>query len=155
MYAIMHEQQAYMKITTEMMGMGGGMQEWSGNLEVKNTSETEIIAGHEATKYDVVVDGTLKDEIWIAEDVEINKEYDQDKYHQMVEMRAGGGGYQTSPAYRELFMHGYPLKMVHHGSRGTETTIATKVTKADIPESQFKVPDGYIEMDMMQMMQGR
>jgi len=155
MYAIMHEQKAYMKITSEMMGMGGGMQEWSGNLEVKKTSETETIAGYKATKYDVMVDGTLKDEIWIAEDVEINKEYDQDKFHQMVEMRTGGGSYESSQAYRELFMRGYPLKHVHYSSDGPETTIVTKVTKTDIPDSQFKVPNGYVEMDMMQMMQGR
>ena len=69
---IMPEEGSYMKFPAEMIeSMGKMLPEWKGTVEVKKTSDTEPILGHETTKYQVMVDGKLTQELWMAKDLNI------------------------------------------------------------------------------------
>ncbi len=156
MTAIMAEQGMYMKFPADMMNMmGKAAPEWGETVEVRKTSETETIAGYSTTKYQLLIDGELAHEIWLAEDLDLSAEVDMEQFLNMSMMRAGEASYQSTPEYQDLFRQGYPLKQVHFQAGGKEIIEATKVEKQDIPDSQFEVPEGFREMKMQQMMQGR
>ncbi len=153
MTVIMAGQGTYMRFPADMMNMmGGAAPEWSGKVEVRKTSETETIAGYSTTKYQLLIDGGLAHEIWLAEDLDLSAEVDMEQFLNMSTMRAKEASYQSTPEYQDLFRQGYPLKQVHFLAGGKEIIEATKVEKQDIPESQFEVPEGFHEMNMQQMM---
>ena len=154
--AIMADQGMYMKFPADMMNMmGKAAPEWSGTLEVVKTSETETIAGYSTTKYQLLIDGGLAQEIWMAEDLDVSAEVDMEQFLNMSTAKAGVASYQSTAEYQDLFRQGYPLRQVVFQAGGKEIIEATKVEQQDIPDSQFEVPDGYQEMNMQQMMQGK
>jgi len=155
MTMIMPEEKMYMKWTPEMMeSMSKMAPEWHGTVEVKKTSDTETIAGYEATKYQVLVDGKLDQEIWISKDLDLTSDLNLEKFNHMSEMRMPKATFQSSPEYQDLMNMGYPLREVQFQSDGKFITEVTKIEKKTISASQFEVPAGYQEMDMQHMMQG-
>jgi len=155
MTMIMPEQKMYMKWTPDMMeSMGKMAPEWHGTVEVKKTEDKESIAGYEATKYQVLVDGKMEQEIWMSKDLDVTSDLNLEKYNHMSSMRMPKVTFQSSPEYQDLMKMGYPLKEVQFQADGKVITQVTKIEKKTIPDSQFEVPAGFQEMDMQQMMQG-
>ena len=155
MTVIMEEQGAYMKFPADMMNMMGEAAKESGTVEIRKTSETATIAGYSTTKYELVTDGEVSDELWLAEDLDLSSDMDMEKFLDMSTKRSGAASYMSTPEYQDLIRKGYPLKHVHFQKSGKTITEATNVEKQDIPNSQFEIPEGYQEMNMQQMMQGR
>ena len=152
---IMPDQGTYMKFPPEMMeSMGKMLPEWKGKVEIKKTSDTEPILGHETTKYQVMVDGALTQELWMAKDLNIGEDLDMEKFTHMSSAQMRRSTYQSSPEYQELMKMGYPLKQVQYQGDKKITMQVTKIEKEDIPESRFEVPTGLKQMDMQKMMQG-
>jgi hypothetical protein len=152
---IMPDQGAYMKFPPEMIeSMGKMLPEWKGTVEVKKTSDTEPILGHETIKYQVMVDGKLTQELWMAKDLNIGEDLDMEKFTHMSATQARRSTYQSTPEYQELMKMGYPLKQIQYEGNGKITMQVTKIEKQDIPASRFEVPEGLKEMNMQQMMQG-
>lgn len=156
MTVIMEKQGAYMKFPPEMMEMMGSQAEdWDGTVEVRKTSETATIAGYPTSKYQLVIDGELEHEIWLAEDLDMSSDMDVEQFLNMSAAKGGEASYESSQEYQDLMRKGYPLRQVSFQEGGKIIMEATKVEKQDIPDSQFEIPDGFQEMNMQQMMQGR
>jgi len=116
-------------------------------VEVKKTSEKATIAGYSTQKYQIWVDGELKEELWISTEINLKDEIDLKKFVQLFEAldaAAGEESYKSSPEYMGLMKQGYWLRSIDYtfGEKGTVRE-ATKVEKKRIPDSEFKVPQGY------------
>jgi hypothetical protein len=152
---IMPDQGTYMTFPPDMMeSMGKMLPEWKGTIDIKETPDTEQILGHKTTKYQVIVDGKLTQELWMAKDLNVGEDLDMEKFTHMSSAQMRRSTYQSSPEYQELIRMGYPLKQVQYQGDRQIVMQVTKIEKQDIPESKFKIPEGLKQMDMQQMMQG-
>ena len=125
-------------------------------IKIIKTSVKEKIAGYSTRKYQVMADGKLVQESWIADDINIGKEIDLDKMEDMMSKMDMGGeqmSYRTDKAVIGLMRKGYPLKEFY--SDMDMTTITKKVTKAKISSDKFKVPAGYRKGTFSEVMLGQ
>ncbi|MCF8042144.1 MAG: DUF4412 domain-containing protein [Desulfarculaceae bacterium] len=144
------------------MGRGGKGQSAvappAAQVKVKNTGEKAKIAGYQATKYQVYVDGKLRQEMWVAQVPGFIDEMDMGKMMKLAHsMRAGtpgpGLGWRRSEAVQKLMSQGMPMKIVEY-RRGAPMTVMTmtKVEKKKLPASTFQPPAGWKQVDFSQMM---
>jgi len=121
-------------------------------VEVKKTSEKVTIAGYSGQKYQVWVDGKLKEELWICAKISPRDEIDLPKLVQFTKAMSGPGeeedSYESSPEYMKLATYmeqGYRLKSVTYDEYGNKdyVTEAVKIEKKNIPNSEFEVPKSY------------
>lgn len=140
-------------------GRGGGMgQGPAAQVVVKDSGASAKIAGYQATKYQVYVDGKLRQEVWMAQVPGFQKEMDMGKMMKLAHsLRSGatgtGLGWRRSPAVQELFAKGMPMKLVDHAPGGPLTVMTvTKVEKKNLPAATFQPPAGWKKVDFSQMM---
>jgi hypothetical protein len=121
-------------------------------VEVKRTSEQATIAGHSARKYQVWVDGELKEELWVCAEIDPQgDETDRHKVEQFTKAMTALGkedSYESSPEYMKIATYmeqGYVLRSVTYDEQGTRKRVGetTRVENRDIPASEFNVPEGY------------
>lgn len=127
------------------------------NVEVKKTSEKATVAGYSAQKYQVWVDGELKEELWISTEINLKDEIDLKKFVQFIEALSGPGEeefYESSPEYMGLMKQGYPLRSIEYDQEEEQTvTEVAKVEKRQIPDSEFELPKSYRKVSIGEMWQ--
>ena len=118
-------------------------------VDVKKTSDKATIAAYSGQKYQVLVDGKLKEELWVCAKINLKDEGDINKLNQLIEAMSGPGeednSYEHSTEYVKLMEQGYSLKSIEYDEEGNkeDVTVAVKVEKKNIPNSEFEVPKGY------------
>lgn len=122
-------------------------------VEVVKAGPGGKIAGYDTTLYKVMVDGVLREELWLANDQALLKELGNPqimaKFSRCAAMETD---FEASPQYQEITQAGWPLRTVSHLDGGTETDSEVEsIEKADIPAAKFVAPTGYAKMTMMQM----
>ena len=127
---------------------------------VKKTSEKSSFAGYSGQKYQVLVDGKLKEELWICAKINLKDEIDLNKLIMLMNAMSGPGekddSYEYSPEYVKLMEQGYPLKSIEYDDEGNkeDVTEAVKVEKKNIPNSEFKAPKGYRKLSASEFIKG-
>jgi hypothetical protein len=118
------------------------------------------IAGFETDKYTVSVDGDLYEEVWVATDEELLKDFGPltrmiaDFMGCSLSIAAmGGTPPEATEEYLKLMETGLMLKVERHDedAPGTATDV-TALVKADVPESTFEIPSGYRKVEYMELM---
>lgn len=142
------------KLIEQQLPEGKGIfkpeSEKKASVEVKDSGKVRKIAGHPARKYELFVDGKLKQEKWVAEDIDVGKDLDIAKFKKM--MRKFQSAFGKDPVTDALWSDkatsvldkGWPLAMVDYRSdidKHTDETV--KVEKKKIPASAFEPPAGY------------
>ncbi len=134
-------------------------------IKVEKTTESETIAGQPTRKYRVLVDGKLYQENWLTTDPALAQEFALDRAAAAMgrvsacaeagESGSGSAGVDEGEIYRELYLHGWPLRSVavRDGKRTTRSDVK-KVEKRDVPESEFQPPDGYKQAPIGEVMFG-
>lgn len=126
-------------------------------VEVRKTSEMATVVGYSTQKYQVWVDGELKEELWISTEINLKDEIDLKKFVQFIKAASGPGEeelYESSPEYMGLMKQGYPLRSIEY-DQGEEQTVTevVKVEKRQIPDSEFEVPKSYRKVSIGEMWQ--
>lgn len=116
------------------------------------------IAGFKTTKYKVMVNGELYEEIWFATDPSLMKEIKPlvpvlRKFSKCSGEMAMERGPETSPEYLKLMEKGWEVKKLSHGE-GVPRTLndVVKLEKKNIPDSEFTIPSGYRKVSFIEMM---
>jgi hypothetical protein len=131
------------------------------NLDLQKPGKDESIAGYKSVKYEVYEDGKLIEEIWTSNEV-LNNEIDIKKmsnYLQKIkDISENAGGMAFNPegqkVYKEVFESGFPMKTVDHESEdGIYIEEITKVSKANLNDSEFVPPNDYKKITLQEMMQ--
>ena len=132
-------------------------------VEVKKTSEKAKIAGYSGQKYQVWVDGKLKEELWICAEIMPRDEIDIKKLEQffetMNEPDEDKDSYKSSPEYEKIATYmekGYKLKNITYDEYGMEKSVreAVKIEKKNIPDSEFEVPKNYNKLNNEEFIRG-
>ncbi len=127
------------------------------SVRIEKTSKKEKIAGYEGVKYNVYVDGKLKEEIWISDKIDVSKEVDLKKIRdfntRLREALNGEMAYDDTPEYEKLMYKGYDLKKLVVSSFGVELSKeAIAIEKKNIPSSEFTVPSGYKKVSLSELL---
>ncbi len=130
-------------------------------ISIAKTDVTATIAGYDTIKYEVRVDGDLFQEMWVAPTLDVSGDLDFDRYLALQrKMSAGmlgkaGGRYNAlyfDQEYRNLLAKAFVLKTVTHHLAGGFERVATSVRQAEVPASQFAVPDAYRKVKLSDVM---
>jgi len=121
-------------------------------VSITSAGTQEKIAGYDAEKYDVKVDGELFQELWLAHGLDLSADLDAARY-QAIQEKTGSAMMGKSskqynalyrdPQYRALVAKAFVLKSVTHHLAGGYERIATAVRQEDVPASTFEVPDSF------------
>ncbi|OFX88210.1 MAG: hypothetical protein A2W99_10260 [Bacteroidetes bacterium GWF2_33_16] len=125
------------------------------SLEIKKTKESARIAGYSAVKYQVLVNGALKEEAWLSESSRAHDEFDIYKFYGLFSDFTAQSGtmeyYQMHEKYLEFARKGFPLKSVNYYGGYETISEVTKLDKEKIDLSVFAVPDGYRKASLMEI----
>jgi len=122
-------------------------------VAVERTSETETIAGLPTRKYRILADGRLYEELWLTTDPAITRELDPQRASDtlgrmmacMLDANPRGGppGVEDDPEYRKLYLAGWPLRSVYHGSGGASgRSTILKAERREVNDAEFAPPAG-------------
>lgn len=121
-------------------------------LSISKTGLTEKIAGYDTEKYQINADGELFQEIWVAPTMDVSGDLDPNRYFAVQRkmsttmMGKSAGQYNAlylNDEYRKLIEKAFVLKIVTHHLAGSFERSATSVSQAEVPASQFEVPEAY------------
>jgi len=121
-------------------------------VTVESTSDTETIAGLAARKFRVLADGKLFEEVWLSNDPAIVRELDPSRAPETIAKlsacQLGQSRVQETPAYRQLFTHGWPLKSVSHAGGFSRPTVV-KTERRDLADAEFTPPSDFRKLPLM------
>ncbi len=129
-------------------------------ISIKNSGVSENISGYKASKYEVFHNDKLNEELWLTNDLNIQKELDLKKMSNLmtefkkVNKRLGDDTVVNEDAFINLFANGgFPLKTVDR-SFGETVYIeeVVDIRKEDIPADNFKLPSGYKEKSVNELL---
>jgi hypothetical protein len=140
--------------------MGGSGDSSPPEVVVTKQGEGKKIAGFSTDKYDVVVNGDLYEEVWIATDKGLSEDF-RPLMGFIADVTACVGSIgmigeitpEATDEYAELFKAGVMLKVTSHeeGSQDKGMDV-TSLEKTDVSESVFKAPDGYRKVEFGELM---
>jgi len=121
-------------------------------VSLSSTGQTEKIAGYDTEKYEAKVDGELFQEIWIAPALDLSSDLDAVRF--LAQQQKTGAAMlgksskqynalYNNEQYRALLAKGFVLKTITHHLAGSFERAATSVKQADVPASEFVVPENY------------
>lgn len=131
-------------------------------ISIKNSEVSEDISGYKASKYEVFHNDKLNEELWLTNDLDIQNELDLKKMSNLmtefkkVNKRLGDDTVVNEDAFINLFANGgFPLKTVDR-SFGETVYIeeVVDIKKEDIPKENFKLPSGYKEKSVNELLKG-
>jgi hypothetical protein len=124
------------------------------NIKISNTDEAAEIAGFSARKHLIEVNGKLKESIWISSDMEINEDYNGRDVHKMLlKIQPNPDNeslHEFTDSYLSLMEKGIILKSVDIEN---ETVEAIKIIERKILPEEFKIPDGYNQITIDEILQ--
>jgi len=128
-------------------------------VEVKDIGDGGRLQGYATHRYQVLVDGELLEELWLAPKLEVAREIDLAAFGVTLQRMLGGGaglnqGYEESEPYRKLRAVGYPLRHVLYFVGEKSTLEVTSVTIQDFPEADFAIPKGYAQSGYTELLLG-
>lgn len=116
------------------------------DLELRPTSQVATIAGFQATRHDLLMDGVLDSQVWLARGITAWREFDLQRLQRfMARMAAvdtcspGSGGPAGAAAWR-VVKEGYPVRVVDTSGAVVEVV---KAESRPIPAAEFQPPAGF------------
>jgi hypothetical protein len=127
-------------------------------VSVEKVGPGEAVAGFKTVKYKVTVNGKLYEELWLATDEALIKEYTP-LLTSFAKFSACGGGMdmrdavEASDEYLGLLERGFVMKSVSYEGAAPEVDeLVVKLEKKDIPASEFEPPSGYREFSIDELL---
>ncbi|MEW6456066.1 MAG: hypothetical protein AB1410_05045 [Acidobacteriota bacterium] len=122
-------------------------------VDIKSTNEMASIAGFRTLKFQVFEDGNLKEEVWIAPDTGIEKEFSMQKFFELIVKVFSSIAktftteeiplYDETDEYLNLLSKGFPFRTITYYDTSKQIEEITKAEKLNIPDSEFLPPPGY------------
>jgi hypothetical protein len=128
-------------------------------IVIKDVGPGERLQGYDTLRHQVLVDGELLEELWLAPKILVASEIDLVAFGTAMQKMLGGGagltqGYEESEAYRKLRAGGYPLRQVLYFVGEKSTIEVTSVAIKDLPPADFAVPKGFKKTGYAELLLG-
>lgn len=125
-------------------------------IEVIKEGPGGEIAGFKTEKYKVMMDGQLYEEVWLTTEPEFIKDFNPAMLTKLMTCAAEDQDVENSPAYQKMVASGWLLRSIdYEGGQADTQTDVVKVTKQDIAESEFAVPQGLKKTSIENMIMGQ
>lgn len=126
---------------------------------VKDLGAGERLQGYDTRRFQVLVDGELLEELWLAPKLQVASEIDPVAFGTALQKMIGGGpgliqGYEGSEMYRTMRAGGYALRQVLYFVGEKSTIEVTSVAIKDFPPSDFVVPKGFSKIGYVELLLG-
>ena len=126
---------------------------------VKDLGAGERLQGYETRHFQVLLDGEVLEELWLAPKIQVASEIDLVGFGAAMQKMLGGGagltqGYEESETYRNLRAGGYPLRQVLYFVGEKSTLEVMSVTVKELPLSDFAVPNGFKKVGYAELLLG-
>ncbi len=126
-------------------------------VQIRDIGPGERLQGYETRRAQVLVEGELLEELWLAPKLEIAREIDLAAFGAAIQKMLGGGaglsqGYEESDAYRKLRATGYPLRQVLFFVGEKSTIEVTSVAIKELLPSDFAVPKGFSKVGYTELL---
>ena len=125
------------------------------DLQIEKTDEKERLAGRIAIKYQVLVNGSLKEEAWLSESNKAHNEFDISKFYiifgEFTSQAGTSAFYQSNKKYIEFAKKGFPLKSVNYFGGYESISEVTSLEKENIDASEFIPPADYKKVSLVEI----
>lgn len=142
------------------MQLQGDVVSFMGELtvDIVMTDRTDRMLGLQVNQFQVFVDGTNVEELWLTRDTGIADHYDYQKFRAFMDGMSWGNmfqDYRSSDKYIHLMKAGFPLRTIESGENGSvRITEVVRVESIDIPEADFAPPSHYKPVSLSVIEQG-
>lgn len=145
----------YMEMIEASFPTSGSMPQPSRSFKVQRVGVPEKVSGFSATKYTVFEEGLFLENIWIAKELTIAKDFDFVNLSNFLNQLAQGayaGSFESSAEYFDLLKNGYPVKVeIQRGDGSIEISEVQQAVRLPMDESDFAVPKGYHASSLSQV----
>ena len=126
---------------------------------VKDLGAGERLRDYDTRHFQVLVDGELLEELWLAPKIQVASEIDLVAFGTAMKKMLGGGaglsqGYEDGETYRTLRAGGYPMRQVLYFVGEKSTLEVTSVTVKDFPPTDFAIPKGFTKVGYAELLLG-
>ncbi|MCD4834654.1 MAG: DUF4412 domain-containing protein [Bacteroidales bacterium] len=125
------------------------------DLQIEKTAEKERLAGRVAVKYQVLVNGSLKEEAWLSESNRAHNEFDISKFYNIFGEFTSQAGtsafYQNNEKYIDFAKKGFPLKSINYYGGYESISEVTSLEKENIDASEFIPPADYTKASLVEV----
>jgi len=123
-------------------------------IEVRKIPERETFAMYQAQKHELWVDGVLREEIWISEQLNVCNDFDMLKYNKLMcelKWNLQNIAFQNTSEYNLLFKKGYFFKSVEYQNGEVSTTEVTDVEEKMLSANEFSPPTDFKRVDLLEI----
>lgn len=125
------------------------------DIIIEDNNMKEKILDYNSSKYSVIVNGVLREELWVAREYGMRKDFDIEKFYSLFDeflnQGYGNDNYQMHTDYIQLMQKGYPMKTItFYGGYKTITEV-TDVEKVTLGEEAFLPPSEYTKSNLDEM----
>jgi hypothetical protein len=124
--------------------------------EVRKTGQQATIAGYPAVRWEILADGKVESEVWLAPALSVGRELDAAKLERFSTTLAkglgcgpGGRGAGVDPTWK-LVGEGYPVRTV--ADQGAMTVEVVRAESRTVPAGEFQPPAGFARRSLADMM---
>ncbi len=126
--------------------------------EVRDSGQSEKVAGYNARKYEMRINGQTAQHQWITTEIQMGKDFDVKRFGEMLKSFTSGFGMAgdraalASPQVMALLEKGWPLRIVDYQG-GSEHIISdvVKVEKKSLTPATFDIPKDYRKVSVMEI----
>jgi len=125
------------------------------NIEIEKSGEKVEIADQLALKYEVIINGFIKEEAWISESVNTNTEFAPEKFYAIFKdficQEESMAAYQTNEKYIQFSKKGFPLKSINYYGGFESISEVISLDKKNIEESNFEIPADFKKVNIVEI----
>jgi len=120
-----------------------------------NTGEKGKIAGVSASRYGLFINKIMKEEVWVSDEVQVERDMDLMKLNAMLEEMGtelpGVLSRQVDPKYAQLRKKGLMMKTVEYDFENSFTTEVYKLKQIDLDTQLFLPPEDYKKVKLSEL----
>jgi hypothetical protein len=114
-----------------------------GSVSVKKTDIELKMAGYLTAKYDISLNGIMKEEVWIASGIQVGDGFDWSIFNQFLKatgIEDKALVYMNSPEYFDLLKTGFPLCRIKTSDGLRTEFLVNSLEEKTIPDYEFYTP---------------
>lgn len=125
------------------------------NFNIKSTPNFSSINDYAVRKYEVIIEGKVIEEIWIAENILSHMGWNMDNFKGFIEtffLHSGIAPYFNLNSYMKVRKNGLPMKIVIFHEKTKTLITMDHAAKTKLTKESFSIPDNFKLTPINQML---
>jgi len=125
------------------------------DIFIRETAERDTIIGYETSKYQVFINGVLKEDVWIAENMRTSSDLNFEKYIKFQRRLSEGFEndlfYQTTDEYGAMLRGNFILRTKDYKYGYQTINEVVEIREVDLDRSEFLPPSNYKTVSLSEL----